>query len=246
MGNLNFDATGIDPTQSAGQLPISDALGHVVTVMNTEMKPTKENDGGYLELTLAITQGQFVGNTGPFRLNLYNKEPKAVGIAYKQLSAICHATGRFQVADHEHLRGAEFRVVVSAQKNDAQYTEVKKILDIHGNEPGKPAVNTTPPTNAAFQQPTQQQPATNGFQQQPQTAPVQGFGQQPVNGGFQQPAAADNSQQPNAWQQPGQQVQQQPATQAQGFQQPQQPAQQPAPNAWTQQPAQAAAPWGAK
>ncbi len=189
MAQLNFDARNVDPSQSAGQLPVSGPEGHPVVIVSSEVKPTKENDGGYLQLDLQVIDGPNKGEGGSFRLNLYNKEPKAVEIAYKQLSAICHATGIFQVADSSQLHGQPFRVVVSAQKANPEYTEVKKILDIQGNEPGKPPAN-------------QQQPAPGGFggqpQAQPQAQPQNGFqqpAQQPQGGGFQQPAPGGNWQQ---------------------------------------------------
>ena len=178
MGNLNFDATQVSPDQGGGGgLPVSGPEGHAFGITNTEVKPTKDNDGGYLQLNLTIIDGPCQGQGGAYRLNLYNKEPKAVEIAYKQLSALCHATGRFQLANHEDLRGATFRGVVGLQKGAVEggYTEIKKILDMQGNEPGKAPVNQ-PAAAPAWQAPgapvaaAESTPAAAGWQATPQPA----------------------------------------------------------------------------
>lgn len=225
-----FNAQQFDPTQSTGGLPIGK---HPVVVDSSEVKPNKENNGGYLQLNLKIIDGPQRGNVGAYRLNLYHNNQQTVEIAHHQLSAVCHVTGVFMLQDSAQLHNIPFIVEVGPQKNDAQYTEVKKVFDINGNEPGKAGQGQAP------QQPAQQ-PAQGGFaQQQPpaqQQAPAAAWGapqgqqQPPAQGGApawgqapqQQPAAAP--QQPQgapAWgqqQQPAQQPAQAPAA-AQGWQQ---------------------------
>lgn len=230
-----FDANQFDPTQGVGGLPIGK---HPVIVESSEVKPNKDNTGGYLQLNLKIIDGPQTGTVGAYRLNLYHSNQQTVEIAHKQLSAICHVTGQFRIQDSAQLHNIPFLVEVGPQKNDAQYTEVKKVFDINGNEPGKAGQGQAPA-----------QPM-----QQPQNNPVGGFGStapNPQQGFAQQPAQA-----PAAW---GQQQQQQPPAaapqQPQGapaWGQPQQPAQAPAaqqqaPANWQQNaaaPASGAAPWG--
>lgn len=220
-----FDANQYDPSQSAGALPIGK---HPVIIDSSEVKANKNNDGGYLQLNLRITDGPQAGSSGAYRLNLYHSNQQTVEIAHRQLSAICHVTGVFQVTDSSQLHNIPFIVEVGPQKNDPQYTEVKKVFDANGNEPGRAGAG-----QAAAQPQQQQQPAQGGFGQQ---QPAQQ--QQPANNG-------------GAW---GQQPQQQPAQQGNGqaaWGQPQQqqaPAQQqqPAQGGWQQgnAPAGGAAPWG--
>lgn len=243
-----FNAQQYDPTQGVGSLPIGK---HPVIVESSEVKANKANDGGYLQLNLRIIDGPQAGTTGAYRLNLYHTNQQTVEIAHRQLSAICHVVGVFMVQDSSQLHNLPFLVEVGPQKNDPAYTEVKKVYDMNGNEPGKAG------QGAALAQP--QQPA--GFGQQPQGQG--GFGgqpqQQPAQGGAwgQQPQGQQPQQQPAqggaAW---GQQPQQQPAQQPQGGGaawggQPQQnAAPQQAAGGWQQQPAQGgapaggAAPWG--
>jgi len=170
-----FNAQQFDPTQSSGQLPIGK---HPVAIVDGEVKATKNNDGGYLHLTLKITDGPQTGTTGPYRLNLYNQNAQTAEIAHRQLSAIAHVTGVLAVQDVRQLFNIPFIVEVGPQKNDPQYTEVKRVFDINGNEPGKQSA-----------QPTQQQ----GFGQ-PQQQPAQSFNQQPAQQQSQAPAWGQQSQ----------------------------------------------------
>lgn len=240
-----FNAQQFDPTQGGGSLPVG---RHPVIIESSEVKANKANDGGYLQLNLKLIDGPQTGTTGAYRLNLYHSNPQTAEIAHRQLSAICHVVGVFNVQDSGQLHNIPFIIEVGLQKGEeaAQkgYTEVKKVFDINGNEPGKAG------QGAPAAQP--QQPAQGGFgQQQPQQPQGGGaWGQQPA----QQPAAQPQGNAP-AWGggQPAQPAQGQPQGQpaAAWGQQPQQPAQQPAqqPNAaWGQQPGGATpaggAPWG--
>lgn len=245
-----FNAQQYDPSQGVGSLPIGK---HPVVVESSEVKANKANDGGYLQLNLRIIDGPQQGTTGAYRLNLYHSNQQTVEIAHRQLSAICHVIGVFQVTDSSQLHNLPFLIEVGPQKNDPQYTEVKKVFDMNGNEPGKAGA----PAAAAQPQQQQQHPQ----QQQPQGGA--GFGQQPQdqNGGAwggqpQQQQQQQHVQQPvggAAWggqQQPAQQPAQQPQGAAWGGQPAQQPAQQQPVQGggWQQQPQSGApagaAPWG--
>lgn len=248
-----FNAQQYDPTQGVGGLPVGK---HPVIVESSEVKANAKNDGGYLQLNLKIIDGPAAGTTGAYRLNLYHSSQQTVEIAHRQLSAVCHVIGVFNVQDSAQLHNIPFMVEVGLQKGEeaAQkgYTEVKRVFDAHGNEPGKAGQGQAP---AQPQQGFAQQPA-----QQPAHAPQGGFGQpqqpqgQPAAWGAPQGQQAAPAQQPQsnapAW---GQAPAQQPAP-AQGApawgqapqqaQQPQQPAQQP--GGWQQgaAPAGGNPPWG--
>lgn len=151
-----FDATTVDPTQGPGQLPIG---RHPVVISGSEIKATKAQNGGMLELELSITDGPSKGEKGAYRLNLYNPNQQAVAIAQRQLSALCHVTGVFKVADSSQLHNIPFIVEVGYQdgqgpnapqgENNKGYTEVKRVFDIHGNEPGKKPANAAQPPQPA-------------------------------------------------------------------------------------------------
>lgn len=133
-----FDATKYDPTQGFGQMPVGK---HPVVISDSEVKATQNNDGGMVVFELTIIDGPAKGQTGPYRLNLYNKSEKAVEIAHRQMSALCHVTGVYNVEDTAALHNIPFVVDVQLQRDkDAAskgYTEVVRVYDINGNEPGK-------------------------------------------------------------------------------------------------------------
>ena len=213
-----FNAQQFDPTQGGGSLPVG---RHPCIIESSEVKANKANDGGYLQLNVKLIDGPQMGTTGAYRLNLYHSNPQTAEIAHRQLSAICHCVGVFNVQDSGQLHNIPFIIEVGLQKGEeaAQkgYTEVKKVFDINGNEPGKAG------QGAPQAQPQQQPAAQGGFgQQQPAQQPQQpqsgaAWGGQPA----QQPAAQPQGNAP-AWGggQPAQQpAAQQPAQQAGGWQQ---------------------------
>ena len=216
-----FNAQQYDPTQGGGSLPVG---RHPVIIESSEVKANKANDGGYLQLNLKLIDGPQTGATGAYRLNLYHSNPQTAEIAHRQLSAICHCVGVFNVQDSSQLHNIPFIIEVGLQKGEeaAQkgYTEVKKVFDINGNEPGKAG------QGAPAAQPQQQPAAQGGFgQQQPAQQPAaQPQGNAPAWGGGQpaqqQPQGAPAGNAPAWGQQPAQQpAAQQPAQQAGGWQQ---------------------------
>lgn len=240
MAQFAFNSTGIDASYGGGGgLP---AGKHPVTITASSLKPTQDNTGGYIELTLTAIDGPHKGMAAIDRLNMHNKNPKAVEIANKQLAAYCAVTGTPAFNDTNELHNKPFVVEMRPQKDNPQYTEVGALFDMNGNEPGKAGAGPQQAMNNGFGGQQQQQQPNNGFgqqQQQPnqgfqqQQQPVQGFGQQQGGGfGQQQPQGGgfgvqgggtippqDQGQQP---QQGGGQWGQQ-----QGQGQPQQPQQQP-------------------
>ena len=194
-----FNAQNFDPSQSVGSLPIG---RHPVVIVSSEVKPNKNNDGGYLQLDLKIIDGPMQGTTGAYRLNLYHNNAQTVEIAHRQLSAVCYVTGVFQVNDSSQLHNIPFIIDVAPQKNDPQYTEVKKVFDMNGNEPGKTGQGGAAQAAPVQQQPAQQQPAQaagawGGQPAQQQAAPASAWGQ-PAQ---QQPAQAAPAAAAGNWQQ---------------------------------------------
>ena len=216
-----LNAQQYDPTQGGGNLPVG---RHPSMIESSEVKANKANDGGYLQLNVKLIDGPQTGTTGAYRLNLYHSNPQTAEIAHRQLSAICHCVGVFNVQDSSQLHNIPFIIEVGLQKGEeaAQkgYTEVKKVFYINGNEPGKAG------QGAPAAQPQQQPAAQGGFgQQQPAQQPAaQPQGNAPAWGGGQpaqqQPQGAPAGNAPAWGQQPAQQpAAQQPAQQAGGWQQ---------------------------
>ncbi len=211
-----FNPLDYDPQQGEGQLPVGK---QPVAITAAEVKATKGGDSGMLVLTLTVLDGPNKGATGPYRLNLYHGNQQTVEIAKKQLSAVCHVTGIFQLGqngtDLTPLFNIPFIVDVGVQVQDDRYTEIKKIFDIHGNEPKRQGGSNQQ------QQQVQQNNNPNGgfnggggnFQQNNQaangaTAPANTAGWQNGNASAAQPQQQQNNWQQNNQQQQVQQVQQ--------------------------------------
>lgn len=165
MAKLVFNAANVEPAGMSSMLPVSGPEGLPVIISASEIKENAAKDGGYLELTLTVIDGDHRGESGAYRLNLYHKNEKTVEIAYRQLSAVCHVVNVFNVADTQQLHNIPFRAIVGLQKRkvdwkegDAEYTEVKGVLHADGSQPGKSksggnsgsalVVPTTPPVPA--------------------------------------------------------------------------------------------------
>jgi len=205
---FQFNANQYEPNQGMGVHPPASKIPFQIT--GTEIKETKNSTPDNVQAMLII---EFTSPIGMVvnRYNIKNDNPKTVEIAYGQLSALCRAVGIYQIDGSNEcaaLRGGKGLMDVGYQKGEEPdpahpdrkgYTELKRIYDINGNDPSKPA---GAPQQAQGQpqqtaQPLQQQPGGNwgqgnapaqqAPQQQPQpqqTAP-QGQAWQPGGGGQQ-------------------------------------------------------------
>jgi hypothetical protein len=135
MPAFQFNSQGIDAQYGGGGgLPLG---RHPVVIAESALKPTKDQTGGFLELRIEAIDGPAKGLSTFDRLNLHNKNPQAVEIANKQLAAYCHVTGVFAFNATEELHGKPFIVEMVARRDNPNQTEIGKIFDINGNEPGK-------------------------------------------------------------------------------------------------------------
>lgn len=112
MAILNFDATNVEQRETFSPLPPD---WYVAQITKSEMKPTKDGSGAYLELELTVIAGEFAKRKLFDRLNLQNNNPVAVDIAMKTLSSICHSVNVIQVADSSQLHGIPLQVKVSVK-----------------------------------------------------------------------------------------------------------------------------------
>lgn len=143
-----FDATQVDTEQDFTPLPSGE---YPAIIIDSEMKPTKNGNGQYLELTYQVIDGPLKGRLVWERLNLDNPSVKAVEIAQRSLSSICHATGVMQVQDSQQLHNrplvirVEF-VKADGQKRTSDTNEVKAHKKLDGAVPvqSQPAANHAP------------------------------------------------------------------------------------------------------
>lgn len=189
-----FNANQYEPNQGFGIHPPAQKIPF--TISNTEIKETADKTGGYLSV-------EFTSPLGIIRniYNINNKSPKAVEIAYGQLSALCRAVNIFQIDGQNEcaaLRGGKGLMDVGYQKGEEPdpafpdrkgYTELKRVYDLAGNDPSKPVTgqvqqaqpNPTPMT---------QQPGGNWAQPQQQQQPIQPQAAPAQAGGTWQPGGA--------------------------------------------------------
>lgn len=187
-----FDASAVDPTMGSSGFSVGK---HKFIIHSSEIKENKTKDGGFLQLDATIIEGPLQGATGVLdRLNLYHSNPQTVEIAYRRLSAYCHITGQLKLADSNQLHNIPFYADIGLQKGEDAaakgYTEIKKLYDINGNEPGKQqAPQSTQPTqatNAGGGWNGGQQGTQNQQPQQNQAPANTGGGWQGANNGQQQ------------------------------------------------------------
>lgn len=116
MATLNgFNANEVEPTSNFEPLP---AGKYLATITESEMKPTKNGSGNYLQLTFTVIEGEFKNRVLWARLNLNNPNATAVKIARSELSAICHATGVMQPRDSVELHNLPLVIVVKLKKRE--------------------------------------------------------------------------------------------------------------------------------
>jgi len=98
--NLNFDATQHQPATPNEPLPNAWYRMHVV---ESEVKPTADGQGRYLELVFEALDEPVKGRKAWDRLNLQNANVQTVRIAEGQLSALCHAAGVLRLTHSSQL-----------------------------------------------------------------------------------------------------------------------------------------------
>ena len=112
MAQLNFDASTVAPQEAFDPIP---AGWYPAQIVESEMKAGSKPGSAYLAITLQIMGGEYNNRKVFDRFNLQNANPVAVEIAYRSLSAVCHAVGLIQVADSQLLHGRPMMVKVSVR-----------------------------------------------------------------------------------------------------------------------------------
>ena len=149
MANLNgFDANQVEPTASFDPLP---AGKYVAAITNSQMKPTKNGDGSYLELEFTVLDGDYKDRRVWDRLCINHPNAMTVKIARGNLSAICRAVGVMQPKDSIELHNIPLLITVKCKKrqdtgemsNEVKGYEPKATV---ASQPQQaPVSNNTPP-----------------------------------------------------------------------------------------------------
>lgn len=241
---LNFNAAQVAPQLGIDPAP---AGWYIMAITESELKPTKQGDGAYLNLTFSIMDGAHKGKKCFMRLNVRNANQTAQEIAYKQLSAVAHAAGIMNVQNSAQLHNIPMKAKLKLRKDPSgQYDDNNEISALKNMREPVPEMDGqalgAAPTGPGFTMPPVQQPqlapAAPQYSHPPQgmTAPIQYAPQpqqqpqyqQPIQQHPQQPAFDPSQYAAQPWTNPqAAPVQQPPAQVQQPVQQPQQPQQPP-------------------
>jgi len=147
VANLNgFDANTVEPTTEFDPVP---AGKYLAVITASEMKPTKNGNGQYLELQFQIIEGECANRNVWARLNLSNPNAQAVQNARAQLSAICRAVGVITPNDSCELHNLPLVIDVRCKKREDTGDIVNEVKGFSKKEapaaPARPAASSTPP-----------------------------------------------------------------------------------------------------
>jgi hypothetical protein len=172
---MNFNAADIEPNTALEVIP---AGKYHVQIVNSEMRETKSGGGQYLWLELSIMDGPYADRRLFDRLNLANPNEKAVEIAQRTLSAICHATGQMAVSDSEQLHNrsmiVDVRVKPAGVDKNGIYressNEIGKYLPMNDAQQPAPPMRPAPAAPAAPAAHATPQPTTPPWRRATATA----------------------------------------------------------------------------
>lgn len=154
MASLNgFDASQVPEQQSFDALPEGQ---YVVIATASEMKPTKNGQGQFLQFTFEVLDGPCKGRKLWARLNLVNQNQTAVDIAQRELGAICRAVGVIKPNDSAELHNRPLLVTVAVEVDDRKRESnvIKKYEPVNGGAPmaaAAPAAAAPAPWGGASQ-----------------------------------------------------------------------------------------------
>lgn len=140
-----------DLPDTGGNMVLIPAGQYSALIVNSEMKETRDKAGQFLALTLVITQGDYANTEFVERLNIVNKNPKAVEIAYKTLARMSEAVGMNKTPlDSTELHNKPLMIEVKTEEgkpwvdNDG-VTQKGKDKSVIGKYLTTPAVGTGAP-----------------------------------------------------------------------------------------------------
>lgn len=109
---INLSAVDLSNVEARVALDVMPSGWQNAVIVDTGMKPTKDNAGQYMEVISEVIEGPFKGRKLFDRLNILNNNQTAVEIAYKTLKAIYSAVGKVRVNDSAELHGIPFKIKV--------------------------------------------------------------------------------------------------------------------------------------
>lgn len=157
MANLSgFNAANVDPEDDFAPIPAGE---YVATITESVEVQNASSIGSHLKLTITILDGNYKNRKVFDRLHLNNQNQKAVEIANRRLSSICHAVGVMQPKDSNQFHDIPM-VVKLAIEEDGKYTS-----NVIKNYKAKNQLQQqfVSPQTAVNQQPAQQPQTTDNI-----------------------------------------------------------------------------------
>lgn len=160
MANINglYD-TNAEAQQDFGALPTGEYL---VQIIDSDLKPTKNNTGHYLELVMEVLDGPMKGRKHWENLNLDNPNTQTVEIANRAFASIREATGVANPTDSRDLHfkpmviridtlpaGSTRRNGTVRDRDEANIKAYKRAEGATGGPGNAPGQSSTAPTAAA-------------------------------------------------------------------------------------------------
>lgn len=152
MANIGqFDATNVKPAEAFDPLPPGE---YKAMVVDSDVKETKAQNGNYLKLRWQILEGEFSNRVVFQNLNLDNPEPKAVEIAQRELSAICHAVGKLKIQDSQELHNIPVYIKVKIRPAKGDFPASNDIAGVKSVNESAPIPAPAPQSAQATVQAT--------------------------------------------------------------------------------------------
>tara|TARA_R110000803_G_scaffold28011_10_gene65139 strand:+ start:7173 stop:7682 length:510 start_codon:yes stop_codon:yes gene_type:complete len=109
MPQLNFNPADHPTDESMSFDPLPDGW-YDVRIDGTDLKPTKANNGEYLEIQMTVLGGQFANRKLWDRLTLKHPNETTTAIAARTLGDICRAVNITALQQTEELHGKPVRI----------------------------------------------------------------------------------------------------------------------------------------
>lgn len=126
---------------------------YLAAAVASELKPTKEGTGAYLEIDFQVIDGQYKGRHVFARLNLQNKSAEAVRIAQCELGTICKAVNVLTPKDSSELHDLPLVLSVGVEKRQDTGELGNRIKGYHQKSEWQKAATTAEKAAAAQKAP---------------------------------------------------------------------------------------------
>ena len=147
MANLNsiFGSSFLaDQYEPAREYQLYDPGQYPSQIESVEIKPTKANNGAFVEVKMVMLEGPYKGQRLTDRINIDNPSAACVAIGRGQLTALCLAAGIAKLDDTDQLHQC---VVVSHVKVKNEQNEIRtysSITDYRAKQQQTPSAAAPP------------------------------------------------------------------------------------------------------